>query len=87
MADFGERMSGFLGMKKFIYRELKKSIAPHSTAKMKSLKKTFSAHRRADYFRAIEAWLADRELKAKIESEHPRAAVVEHLERRVAESR
>ncbi len=68
---------------KFIDRELQKSIAPRKTASMKTLKKSYSNHRRVDYHRAIEAWLETRELKTKIESEHTGAALLDILQHRI----
>ncbi len=50
---------------------------------MKSLKKTFATHRRADYFRAIEAFVAARKPKARIESEHAGVTLLDVLQRRI----
>lgn len=72
----------FLG-RKMIDRELQQSIAPHSTTSMTSLKKSYSAHRRVDYFRAIEAWVGSHQLKAKFESEHPGLILLDLLQNRI----
>jgi len=78
-----EMIKNWFRGQKSIVRELQKSIAPRKTGEMKSLKKTFATHRRVDFFRAIEAWISARQLKAKIESEHPAAGLLDVLQNRI----
>ena len=68
---------------KRVDRELQKSIAPRKTTAMETPKKSYTNHRRVDYYRASEAWVDARELGTRIESEHTGAALLDILQNRI----